>query len=427
MNKKIKKIVVEIVKEILASGPSVDGSPSFRGGPYGIGHTRQIAGTDPSVEKMTDQEHGEINKNVDKQAWVNPRRKHGTQPLTPMQDIHGDPKLKRDMASTNPIEEEQLEERNSSDMQYTHLPGWPSMNALEASVQHIPNENQVVDSLRAGVSDGTEEYLVDDIIDELEREGKPAYYKEGAQGSANSTYQLKSELPPFYVSAPDSEDNDIGHIHKPGAKKSPIGGMGTVMFPKQFVPHEWSQESEIEDEDHDGISDSIDLDQPPELRMTVDEAKRKKKKSTRHPEKYGEKTPSLAVVSRKFKETKRSIVELIDVVSKAGGGFLTKSLMQMYYDMQKMELQMPADYMEEQAVDEEYQSKAQQRYFHAKAAEGDPKFKKLAREFDKETTKKQFAKLPNKAPKKESLNSDKIKNLVKEELVRQLIKDFDND
>jgi predicted glycosyltransferase len=83
--------------------------------------------------------------------------------------------------------------------------------------------------------------------------------------------------------------------------------------------------------------------------------------------------------------------------------------------------------MGEAAVDEEYKSKAQQRYFHAKAAEGDPEFQKLANEFDKETTKKQFANLPNKAPKKEALNSDKIKDLVKEEILRQLTEDNDND
>lgn len=417
MNNNIKKIIEEIVKEVIAGGSSVDGAPSFRGGPYGAGHKMQLAKQDPSVKAMEDEEQSEINQNIDDQAWVNNTRKHGARQPTPMQDIHGKAELHRDMTSANKFKKEHfnINERMGADKFYSDLPGYPRPNAIEYPVQHVPDENMVVTKMRAGRSDGTEEYLIDDIIDELEKEGKPAHYNnvEESFTRASNAAQQRSAVPPFYTDPfePEDEGDDepIGHMTEPGADHSPVGGMGAVMFPRKFVP---------EDIPKQPIGES----------KKMDEAKRSKKKSQKHPDRYGEKDPSGAVISRKFKETRRSIVELGNLLDKVGADDLRQNLNFLLGKIINMEANLDVNGMTfseevEQPVEEEYKSKAQQRYFHAKAAEGDPKFKELADEFDSETSAEEFKNLPEKAPKKEALNADKIKKLVREEMIRQLSKE----
>jgi len=440
MKSDLNKLVEEIVKELMGgSFPaySVDGAPSFRGGPYGAGHKKQLANTlDPSVKAMEDQEQAELNQNVEDQIRINRNFKKGVVPPYKMQDVDSDPELKRDMAAAKKYDPV-VAERNDADMFYTHLPGFPSMNALESPVQHVPNENLPVDTLRAGGQDGTEEYLIDDIIDELEREGKPGNYvqEQGAQGGGNFWNQQKSELPPFYVDPDDQEHAlEMGHMQEPSAEYSPPATHGSIMFPRKFVPDEMPQESDMLDQDLDGIADGIDLNQPPELQQRVKEnkmkteAKRQKHKSTRHAGRYGEKEPSSAQISRKFKVAKRALIELADDLNRAGlegGSFRNgsedssvKQVFKLLLTQEKLFNQDSA--VDESAVDEEYKSKAQQGYFHAKAEEGDPEFQKLAAEFDSETSPEEFANLPARAPKKEALNADKLKSLVIEEIRKQI-------
>lgn len=411
MNKKIKKIVNEVIKELMGGGSSVDGAPSFRGGPYGIGAKQQLANTlDPSVQKMEDQEQAELNSNIENQQWG--LSKWQWIKGEPFQDIGGNPEHQRDMTSAKRLDPV-LDERNDADMQYSDLPGMPGMNALETPVQHVPNENLPVTDLRAGSQDGTEDYLIDDIVDELETgHGEPGYNKhvrkEGLfSGGGNATMQMPNHYPD-----PDESDqatDNLGHTNQAGAEQSPSGGYGAIMAPKKFIPDEVPQESEILDHDLDGIADSIDLDQAPELKMRT-EAKRSKKKSTRHKDRYGEKEPSASQVSKKFKDARRAIVELGSALGNQGHTDVTKFL----NILQNMEVFYNADV---DPMDEEYKSKAQQGYFHAMAAEGDPEFKKLAHEFDADTSPEEFKNLPARAPK---LNSEGIKRLVKEEILKQL-------
>jgi len=214
---------------------------------------------------------------------------------------------------------------------------------------------------------------------------------------------------------------------EPGAENSPVGGYGAILQPKKFVPDEAQQTSSLFDTDLDGIDDTIDLDQPPELRQKVKEGKRSKKQSTRHKDRYGEKEPSGAVLAKKFKEAKRALIELESAVDKMDiddgsgkyyWGSVVGNLLTQLVKAQKSISKTVT--MDEEAVDEEYKSKAQQGYFHAKAAEGDPEFKKLAAEFDDDTTEAEFENLPARAPKREALNSESIKRLVKEEIIRQI-------
>lgn len=168
-----------LLKEIYGVGPHFTGNPGFDGGFFGFGGDRQIIQKDQQVEKIRKQEESEVNQNVQDQNWT--MGKNNWEKHLNMQDVH-----------TNDIEDQidlpykrVTEDRNAADSNYTHLPGGPAMNTLEKPELYIPG---------AGRPDETDEYLLDDEI--------PGGYK---------------------------------HEY-PAADHSPLGGMGQVIAPKQFVP-----------------------------------------------------------------------------------------------------------------------------------------------------------------------------------------------
>lgn len=265
MNKSIKRLVEktvsDIIKEVIAS---YDGAATFRGGPYGIGGRKQLVTINPATEKISKIEQNELNTNVEDQAYVNRKFKTGMGPFYKAQDINTDIDVEAEK------EEIQLQERNVADSFYSHLPGFPQPNAIEYPVQHVPEENKMPNNLKAGVHDGTDEYLIDDIVDEIE---DSANLKEFAisDAGANDDYSKKSALPPFFVNKkPNSKNLSLGHLYLEPADSSSVGSVGSVIFPKKFVPDDQPvQQSKIDDYDLDGISDDIDLDQPPEIKNIV--------------------------------------------------------------------------------------------------------------------------------------------------------------
>lgn len=420
MKKKIKKIVEEVIKELMAGGSSVDGDPSFRGGPYGIGNKKQLATVlDPSVQAIEDQEQAEINQNIEDQDWSLRKFKKST-PMPP---------------------NSQLKERNDADARYSHLPGFPRMNALETPVMHVPDENFVVNDLRAGRSDRTEEYLIDDIVDELETYGEPEYLKtyneQGAAGGYNFVDQQKSALPPFYVKgneAPEEQD-PMSHLSHPPAEHTAAGGYGAVIFPKKFVPDDHVQQSNLDDDNENGIADNIDTGKAPELLQRVKEERTNKMTQQpvdekRHPKKYGEKPPSEAQIKRKFKEAGRSLLDLGIELGKTHNTFNDETANEVMYLLSHLrKIEKDAGFaiheeaiVNEEELDEKYASKAQQRYFHAmanKPGKTGKKWKKMSSEFDKATPS--FKDLPARAKHEAvSLNVETIKRMVKEEILKHL-------
>jgi hypothetical protein len=269
MNKSIKRLiektVSETIKEVIAGGGSFHGAPSFGGGPYGFGNKMQLkTNINPATRKIEKMEQDEVNANVEDQDFINRKFKTGLAPFYKAQDIPRG----TDEVDEAEKEEIQLFERNAADSLYTHLPGFPGHNAIEYPIQHVPEENKMPNNLRAGVHDGTEDYVLDDIIDELEENENRLNEFALSGGGGHDAYNKKSALPPFFAKPPevDSEEAEIGHLRMPSAEESPIGSAGAVMFPKKFVPNDKvPQQSDIFDYDLDGISDDIDLDQPSEI------------------------------------------------------------------------------------------------------------------------------------------------------------------
>jgi hypothetical protein len=259
-----------IMNEIYASGPSVNGNITFRGGPYGYGNKNQLAAPlNPATKKLEDEEQEELNQNVEdlhQGLGLYPQLK-GSGVKMP-QDIH-------------------LKERAEDDQQYGHLPGFPKMNALEDPKQFLPDENFVAYGKEQ--PEGTEEYLIDDIIDDFEQNPEDVakrvedrvfecLLKElgaggGSAGGGNYPYSAKSYFPPFRNNDDilDPIDKRMGHIGWQNAENVSTGGYGSVLFPKKFVPDEANQESHEEDEDMDGIPDNVDKDQKPELDQKLEE------------------------------------------------------------------------------------------------------------------------------------------------------------
>lgn len=178
MNIKVNKKKL-LLQEIYGVDPHFVGNPTFDGGFFGFGGNRQIIQKDPQVEKIRKQEESEVNQNIQDQNWT--MGKNNWEKHLNLQDVN-----------TDNIEDQidlplsrVTEERNAADSNYTHLPGSPAINAIENPQLHVPG---------AGRPDGTDEYLLDD------------------------------ELPG-------------GYKHEyPNAEHLPLGGMGMVITPKQFVP-----------------------------------------------------------------------------------------------------------------------------------------------------------------------------------------------
>jgi hypothetical protein len=240
---KVKKNLTEMI----AGGSSVDGNPSFRGGPYGIGNRKQLAAyLNPATAKIAQQEQDEVNQNIEDQSWLLSKFKSPSDDQTKKTDIP---------------DERVVTERQGNDMFYKGLPGNYRENALEYSQNHMPEENFMVDTHLAGHQDeSSAKYLIDDIIDDLEEREKSL-----SESDSNFYYQQKSALPP--------QKKDIGHINLNVDKDKHYSmGYGAVLSPKSFIPDEYPQQSKMKDEDMDGISDDIDLNQKSELQQMTNES-----------------------------------------------------------------------------------------------------------------------------------------------------------
>jgi hypothetical protein len=221
--------------ESIPTGYSLSGGPTLRGGPYGFGFKKQLATVlNPATAEMEKQEQEELNQNVDDQARLLGKH-HQLDPIV---------------------------ERNAADSQHAYLPGNYRENALEYSQNHMPDENFQIDTLIAGgTNDGTEDYLVDDIIDELdERDRQLSENNIGGYGG-NYVMQLRPNLP-------STPDNQIGHTSNKISNQHSSTTYGAVLAPKSFIPDEYIQQSNIEDEDSNGVDDSIELNQKSELKTS---------------------------------------------------------------------------------------------------------------------------------------------------------------
>lgn len=228
MTKKLK----QLTKEIIAGGASVDGNPTFRGGPYGYGHKQQIAtNLNPATKNIEKQEQDELNQNVDSIDWSLDGKYH-------------DSKIS-DFLQT---------ERTASDAfaPAPHLPGNRRENSLEAAEIHVPLEDpRETDDY---VIDQLEEKVLEELLQELSNE-------EGF------TYSFPTTMPDL---DPKNNPEKHGHFTLDPAKKSPGAGMGQVLAPKDFIPDENPQTSKFKDDDLDGIPNHLDPNTEPELKREID-------------------------------------------------------------------------------------------------------------------------------------------------------------
>lgn len=164
------------LKQFFINESSYLGADSFQGGPFGFGGTSQLAKIDPAVNKIRQAEEGEVNQNIVDQNWT--MGKNNWEKHLNLQDIYTDNSQGERDRPLNRVSEE----RNAADTNYTHLRGTP-VNSLDNQKLHVPG---------AGRPDGTDEYLFDDDI--------------------------------------------IPHDFAEPAEESPLGGMGQVIAPKQFIP-----------------------------------------------------------------------------------------------------------------------------------------------------------------------------------------------
>jgi len=230
----VKRIKNNKIKESVPTGYSFAGGPTLRGGPYGFGHKKQLATVlNPATDSVEKQEQEELNTNIDDQSRLN--RKYGSI-LDP------------------------LVERNVGDGQHAYLPGNYRENALEYSQIHLPPENLQIDASIAGpMNDGTEKYLVDDIIDELEERERELTESMGGVGG-NYVFQIKPHLPPY------QEQENLGHSTYLASPEHTSMSYGAVLSPKNFVPNEFIQQADIDDNDSNGLDDSIELKQKTPLK-----------------------------------------------------------------------------------------------------------------------------------------------------------------
>ncbi len=228
----VKQTKFKKLNESVPTGYSLAGGPTLRGGPYGLGHKKQLATVlNPATANIENQEQSELNQNVDDQARLLGKHQH----LDP------------------------IVERNAADSQHAYLPGNYRENALEFSQIHLPDENFQIDTLIAGgTNDGTEDYLLDDIIDELDTREKELTENIGGYGG-NYVTQLKPNLP-F-----ESKD-EIGHSSYRNSSEHSSMAYGAVLSPKQFVPNDFIQQSNIDDENMNGVDDNIEMFQKSELK-----------------------------------------------------------------------------------------------------------------------------------------------------------------
>lgn len=191
MNSKENKFV----KETMAPGSSLNGNPSFRGGPYGIGDKKQLAAPlNPATKAVENQTQDELNRNMQNLSHVN-----GT------------------AAGQRP--DKKLEERDEAGYfaPAPNLPGNYRDGTIEAPQMHVPHEPPRE----------TDDYLIDDLINSVIKE-----FAYGATTGVNRSLIL-----------PDLED-DVDAI-KP-ADHSVGAGAGMLVAPQDHIPEEMPQESEME-------------------------------------------------------------------------------------------------------------------------------------------------------------------------------------
>ncbi len=220
----VKQTKFKKLYESIPTGYSLNGSPTLRGGPYGFGYKKQLATTlNPATANIEKQEQNELNQNVDDQAKLLGKH-HQLDPIV---------------------------ERNVGDGQHAYLPGNYRENALEYSQIHLPPENFQIDTLiSGGTNDGTEDYLLDDIIDELdEREKELTNESIGGHGG-NYVTQLRPNIP--------NNKNEIGHTAYELSPEHTSMAFGTVLSPRKFVPNEFTQQSNIDDENFNMVDDNIE-------------------------------------------------------------------------------------------------------------------------------------------------------------------------
>jgi hypothetical protein len=277
--------VNRIKKEVIGAGPSVNGNPSFRGGPYGHGNKKQLAtNLNPATQKIEDQEQEEHNKNVKSQNWI-------------------------DKKFPDPNEVVYTSERNESDAfaPAPHLPGNRRENSIEAPEIHVPLEDPRE----------TDKYLIDMIEEVLEEVG--GLYP----------YSFKSTMPDLN---PNNNEEEEGHFTLDPAKKSPGAGMGQVLAPKDFIPGEAPQQSKFEDSDLDGIPNHLDPNTEPELKREID-----KMDEARHSKRYGPKTPSDAQILKKFKETKGAMLSLLEIILLSDHDYALDDLKLLFGELTRIE------------------------------------------------------------------------------------------
>lgn len=401
MKDNLKKLIEKIIIQEYWSGGAFVGSPLSSMGvsstglsrvrnAYGHGGNEQLAtkSLNPATQSMVDDEQEEINQNVEDQRWVinNKYPSVGAKAVlntlqraeTDFQDTEGRPEHEREFDSIEDLEEVYLQERTPSDIFYIDLPGNMRPNAIEDPRMFTPpNETEG-------------DYLIDDIIDELE-----------------DNDELQEDTPVWRTPTPVNNreplvKRPLGHASLPPAEHTPgPGGASYIPFHKDFVPDEWSQIEDIEDEDMDGISDDRDLDQKPELDQELDEGKKQNKSKGRHSKRYASGLPSSAQIQKQFKEARKALLDLTEILMMSGNEELMRDVTYMVSNLQNVQKQIVDESLNEEELDEKFASKAQRKYFWWKASRGGKegaKWKKMAKEFEAETPKD--AKLPVKAPKK---------------------------
>lgn len=400
MKSKLKQLIEKIIiQELWSAVPSMGsstGAMSMARNAYGHGGNEQLVmkGLNPATQAMVDDEQSEINQNIEDQRWSihNKHSSAGGRAIlntlqddeTNYQDTEGRPEDEREFDSIEDLEEEYLHERNPSDIFYMDLPGNMRPNAIEDPQIHTP-PNEI---------EG--DYLIDDIVDELED------YNE-------EEIELQEDTPVWKIATPVNNreplvKRPLGHTSLPPAERTPgPGGASYIPFHKDFVPDEWSQPEDVEDEDMDGIADDIDLDQKSELQQKVDEGKRQKKHKERHRMRYAaDKTPSSEQIRAQVEEARKVLLGLTEMFMMSGNEELMRDITYMISNLRKAEKQIvDSPSLNEEELDEKFASKAQQKYFYAQAGKGGKKgakWKEMADEFADDTP--DFSKLPERAPKK---------------------------
>jgi len=145
---------------------------------------------------------------------------------------------------------------------------------------------------------------------------------------------------------PENMDNSnrelIGHSSAPNIVKHMSMGAGNILAPKTFVPQDAAQpNSNQDDADFDGIPDRVDPDKPPAIRDEVN-----KMDEARHNQRYGSNEPSGAQLAKKFKDTKKELMQLSSQLALAGKYDAAKELDKLLGFISRIEKQLSSEIYE---------------------------------------------------------------------------------